>query len=35
MASAKLSKLVGDLKDKFGDDSVMFAADIPLEPPIS
>ena len=35
MATAKLTKLVTDLKDKFGDDSVMFAADIPLQPAIS
>lgn len=35
MASAKLIKLVTDLKDKFGDDSVMFANDIPLQPAIS
>lgn len=35
MTTAKLTKLVTDLKDKFGDDSVMFANDIPLQPPIS
>jgi recombination protein RecA len=35
MPTAKLTKLVTDLKDKFGDDSVMFATDIPLQAPIS
>ena len=35
MANAKLTKLVGDLKTKFGDDAVMFANDIPLQPPVS
>lgn len=35
MATAKLTKLVTDLKEKFGDDSVMFAADIPLQPAVS
>ena len=34
-ATAKLTKLVSDLKSQFGDDSVMFANEIPLEPPIS
>ncbi len=35
MTNTKLTKLVGDLRSKFGEDAVMFASDIPLQPPVS
>lgn len=35
MPTAKLTKLVADLKAKFGEESVMFADEIPLQPAVS
>ena len=35
MANPKLTKLVSDMKAQFGDESVMFASEIPLQPAIS